>query len=379
MAARKPASLFARAPGAAGWKTRMASAAAFADLSATRQTLDMWTGRLDQQLRVRRRAGRSGNLRASRARHPHRAAALAVAVRRPAGRGSQVPRRGAQAESGSGGLGASRGALPRRKWRAVPADSRSRASIDDTRYSVTRRLRSRARHRDAGAARVSASPRPAPRSSRCWSSSPQARRPRPLPDAEAARDAVAEVVGRLLDERRRGGFHRQQRSARARARAAHRAVAVPHRGQLRGQRCRRRKRGCSPTAGTASSISRCTPGMRRISRCGAGPSCSSAACPGISRISRKRKARAKANGVRGAWWPKMVGPEGRESPSTVNPFIMWQQPHPIYLAETLWIKRASDTRDAGEIQRAGVRDRRPARELAVLRQEGASATSSGRR
>jgi hypothetical protein len=49
------------------------------------------------------------------------------------------------------------------------------------------------------------------------------------------------------------------------------------------------------------------------------------------------RARAKANGVRGAWWPKMVGPEGRESPSTVNPFIMWQQPHPIYLAETLWI------------------------------------------
>ena len=45
------------------------------------------------------------------------------------------------------------------------------------------------------------------------------------------------------------------------------------------------------------------------------------------------RARAKSHGLRGAWWPKMVGPEGRESPSTVNPFIMWQQPHPIYLAE----------------------------------------------
>ncbi len=54
------------------------------------------------------------------------------------------------------------------------------------------------------------------------------------------------------------------------------------------------------------------------------------------------KARAKANKVRGAWWPKMVGPEGRESPSTVNPFIMWQQPHPIYLAESLWIARGKD-------------------------------------
>ncbi len=48
------------------------------------------------------------------------------------------------------------------------------------------------------------------------------------------------------------------------------------------------------------------------------------------------EARAKSMGAKGAWWPKMVGPEGRESPSTVNPFIMWQQPNPIYLAETLY-------------------------------------------
>jgi hypothetical protein len=55
----------------------------------------------------------------------------------------------------------------------------------------------------------------------------------------------------------------------------------------------------------------------------------------LSRLASAR-ARARANGVRGAWWPKMVGPEGRESPSTVNPFIMWQQPHPIYLSELLY-------------------------------------------
>jgi hypothetical protein len=55
------------------------------------------------------------------------------------------------------------------------------------------------------------------------------------------------------------------------------------------------------------------------------------------------KARAKANGVRGAWWPKMVGPDGRESPGTVNPFIMWQQPTPIYLAEALY--KARPTRE----------------------------------
>jgi hypothetical protein len=46
--------------------------------------------------------------------------------------------------------------------------------------------------------------------------------------------------------------------------------------------------------------------------------------------------RAAAHGLKGAWWPKMVGPDGRESPSAVNPFIMWQQPHPIYLAELIY-------------------------------------------
>jgi len=45
---------------------------------------------------------------------------------------------------------------------------------------------------------------------------------------------------------------------------------------------------------------------------------------------------AKRHGVEGAWWPKMVGPEGRNSPSTINPFIMWQQPHPIYMAELVY-------------------------------------------
>jgi hypothetical protein len=45
---------------------------------------------------------------------------------------------------------------------------------------------------------------------------------------------------------------------------------------------------------------------------------------------------ARRQGVRGAWWTKMSGPEGRNSPSTINPFIMWQQPHPIYMAELLW-------------------------------------------
>jgi hypothetical protein len=58
--------------------------------------------------------------------------------------------------------------------------------------------------------------------------------------------------------------------------------------------------------------------------------------PWYQRTLAAAKVRAKAHGARGAWWPKMVGPEGRESPSTINPFIMWQQPHPIYLAEAIY-------------------------------------------
>jgi hypothetical protein len=44
---------------------------------------------------------------------------------------------------------------------------------------------------------------------------------------------------------------------------------------------------------------------------------------------------AKERGLRGARWPKMVGPEGRESPGG-NPLIVWNQPHPVWLSELLY-------------------------------------------
>ncbi|GAA4092504.1 hypothetical protein [Nonomuraea soli] len=44
---------------------------------------------------------------------------------------------------------------------------------------------------------------------------------------------------------------------------------------------------------------------------------------------------ARRQGFRGARWPKQVGPEGRESPSEIGAFIVWQQPHLIYFAELL--------------------------------------------
>jgi hypothetical protein len=58
---------------------------------------------------------------------------------------------------------------------------------------------------------------------------------------------------------------------------------------------------------------------------------------------------AREQGYRGARWPKQVGPDARESPSDIGPFLLWQQPHVIYLAELL--RRAGH--DAGASERYG--------------------------
>ena len=44
---------------------------------------------------------------------------------------------------------------------------------------------------------------------------------------------------------------------------------------------------------------------------------------------------AEFQGYEGVRWPKMIGPEGRESPSSIGVFLIWQQPHIIYLCELL--------------------------------------------
>jgi hypothetical protein len=48
---------------------------------------------------------------------------------------------------------------------------------------------------------------------------------------------------------------------------------------------------------------------------------------------------ARAQGYRGARWPKMVGPEGRDSPSPIGPLLIWQQPHPIFYTELCYRQR----------------------------------------
>jgi hypothetical protein len=46
--------------------------------------------------------------------------------------------------------------------------------------------------------------------------------------------------------------------------------------------------------------------------------------------------KAKSQGYAGARWPKMTAPDGRDSPSPIGPLLIWQQPHPIAMAELIY-------------------------------------------
>jgi hypothetical protein len=65
------------------------------------------------------------------------------------------------------------------------------------------------------------------------------------------------------------------------------------------------------------------------------------------------KARAASHGLKGAWWPKMIGPDGVDSPSSVSPFIMWQQPHPVYMAELVYRAQKGAAAKAKVLSRYG--------------------------
>ncbi len=64
------------------------------------------------------------------------------------------------------------------------------------------------------------------------------------------------------------------------------------------------------------------------------------------RILPMARALAQRQGYAGARWPKMVGPDGRESPGPISVFLIWQQPHPIYYAELMY--RAHPTKQTLE-------------------------------
>ncbi|ACU59073.1 hypothetical protein [Chitinophaga pinensis] len=54
------------------------------------------------------------------------------------------------------------------------------------------------------------------------------------------------------------------------------------------------------------------------------------------KVAEKAAAIAKRQGYEGLRWQKMTDPAGNESPSSVGAFLIWQQPHFIYMTELLY-------------------------------------------
>lgn len=54
------------------------------------------------------------------------------------------------------------------------------------------------------------------------------------------------------------------------------------------------------------------------------------------RIFENARQTAQKQGYEGVRWPKMVGPDGIESPSSVGTYLIWQQPHFIFFSELLY-------------------------------------------
>jgi hypothetical protein len=55
-----------------------------------------------------------------------------------------------------------------------------------------------------------------------------------------------------------------------------------------------------------------------------------------NKILPNAKDEAKSKGFEGAMWPKMAGYDGRSTPGGINPFIIWNQPNPVYLCELVY-------------------------------------------
>ncbi|HSW51274.1 MAG TPA: hypothetical protein VLH09_13910, partial [Bryobacteraceae bacterium] len=59
------------------------------------------------------------------------------------------------------------------------------------------------------------------------------------------------------------------------------------------------------------------------------------------RILPSARAKARNQGYSGARWPKMTATDGYDSPSPIGPLLIWQQPHPIAMAELCYQSRPS--------------------------------------
>ncbi|MDR3269830.1 MAG: hypothetical protein LBT83_12305, partial [Tannerella sp.] len=60
-----------------------------------------------------------------------------------------------------------------------------------------------------------------------------------------------------------------------------------------------------------------------------------------AKVAPKAKATAERQGFEGIRWMKMTDPTGDESPSAVGEFIIWQQPHLIYMTELFYRQKQS--------------------------------------
>jgi protein-glucosylgalactosylhydroxylysine glucosidase len=71
----------------------------------------------------------------------------------------------------------------------------------------------------------------------------------------------------------------------------------------------------------------------------------------LSQLMPPGQAMAKREGCKGVKWSKMTDPSGNESPSGVGPVLVWQQPHPIYLAELVWRTHKADAAGRATLER----------------------------
>lgn len=56
---------------------------------------------------------------------------------------------------------------------------------------------------------------------------------------------------------------------------------------------------------------------------------------------------ARRQGYQGVRWMKMTDPSAQEAPSNIGSYLIWQQPHPIYLAELLYRAARAEAQNAG--------------------------------
>ncbi|RDV15451.1 hypothetical protein DXT99_10250 [Pontibacter diazotrophicus] len=61
--------------------------------------------------------------------------------------------------------------------------------------------------------------------------------------------------------------------------------------------------------------------------------------PWYHKVLPKARATARWQGYEGVRWQKMTDPAGNESPSSIGPYLIWQQPHIIYFSELVYRQR----------------------------------------